>query len=224
MPITQSRMHRLIIAAQDYRNAFDMLTNILAQQTEMLRTGERTLQQAWDIVAMSSKPILLLGDPQTSGETIIEEALHYKTTHRLNRRKAQKLRENREADANGLARAKRPINAPRQITPNYAKPSPIAQANETMGQTWAERSAASRLHELTGDPTQSLDLMGGDEEPDPLAHSPDDGLDMNGANRAVVAEYTPRPGFTVARALCLKHQPGEGGICSLCGDDLAGGT
>lgn len=107
MPITQPRMLSLLGAAQDYQQTMDKLFELVQETRARVESGEITLEQGFNLLAVQIRPELLLQFPYQSPVVIQQEIAHFKREARRNARKAQKLRENRQAARLGLPRPER---------------------------------------------------------------------------------------------------------------------
>lgn len=140
MPITQSRMIALIQAAQDYQRALDQVTEMIEMQRQLVEEGQRTHQQACEILFLSAHAKFLLSQPVESALTILAEARHFKLNQRRNDRKAAKARDRRSP---GL-RPQYSTTAPRSI---HSAPEPDPSLYQQFSgdapttETWTERQA-----------------------------------------------------------------------------------
>lgn len=91
MPITQDRLHQLLLAAEYYQGQIGQLQRLFVQYTRQVRTGQTSLEQALDDLAM-----VLTTSPSRSHDLIInQERIHYQLTHAKNdrnKRLKQRLR------------------------------------------------------------------------------------------------------------------------------------
>ena len=107
MPITQPRMLSLLGAARDYQNSMERFFAVAQETRARVEQGQITVQEGFDLLAISIRPELMLEFPYESPAVIRQELQHFKRESRRNENKARKLRENRAAARLGLPKPQR---------------------------------------------------------------------------------------------------------------------
>lgn len=107
MPIKQDRMLSLLAAARDYQLGLEKFFEMGQDIRGRVANNELTAKQALDLLIPGIRPELLLRFPYESPTVIMLESRHFAKERKRNERKAQKLRENRQAARLGLPRPER---------------------------------------------------------------------------------------------------------------------
>lgn len=150
MPITQSRMLSLLSAAQDYKQALELVCHTLAAQEASLREGTTTPAQALQLCFASANAVVLLSNPTISPAVIGVESAHFKSNQRRNIKKAEKARAKRRLTGLPIA-----STAPVRVDKNFnTTPSLLQQLSSPDSVSAAadfDRRRAEELTPLTSD-------------------------------------------------------------------------
>jgi hypothetical protein len=112
MPITQQRMIALITSAQDFREALNLLCDIVTDNAARAERGDITAHQALDTILLNARPPALLSEYGESAVTLTVEARHFRVTARKNERRMLRCRE-----ARGQYDSEERRNAPHTLAP-----------------------------------------------------------------------------------------------------------
>lgn len=193
MPITQDRMLSLLAAAQDYQDAMNRFFALAESTRLQVEVGSLTLDQGFTTLAISLRPELMLQFPFQSPTVIRLEVAHFTRERKRNERKAEKARENREADRHGLPRPLRgdggqsgilggkPGMRDRQrrlvIQPDpdvtFSRPATLASPGEATAQPKPETQQTLRNSDSTQvGPDSDLDDLGQGDSEVPVGYVP----------------------------------------------------
>lgn len=214
-------MLELLKAGQDYQQAVDMTVEFIRAQSERVRCGEITKEQAFDSMVLSTELRFLLSDPDHSTLVLTLEAKHFAKFSRQNARRAVKLRENRECDRLGIPRPDRGASsAPRTIRGPRPELKPsVLQTTQRLAATahheprsqmgkWAEQAAAHRPPEIGADD-------------DFIVENESSTVPASNA-LPVLPEPETRPDLDLEIAALLKKREGDAEILSSLGLDAEG--
>lgn len=205
MAITQARMLSLLAAAQDFQQALAKITDqcdvIRAQLTSGLITEAEALEQ----FKLHTIPMLALQFPMESPAIIKLETAHFAREARRNERKAEKARENRAAQRDGLPKPDRGNGAQfgklgsnsRGINRSPVVALPIRPSIEAS----APHSSAMRIPRSQN---ESLSWEG--------ARTAEPEVDLTPAR-----QFTVRPGFQTPEKFCSHPRELPNGQCMDCG-------